>query len=211
MFNRTGKYLLTSAARKQGISPPVFDDSIEYSKMTNDFPEGWGNSFSIIVLENDNREVFTRERRIIANESLRISNIKDDYFSHVATKYEKENTRRKWCRAVYRFINLVGDLALREIKVTSAYRFADEQVHLNPKVSTSSVVHYHTGISLMLKYCVRKGYIEINPFDAVKDKRDYGHSKKPWLPYERSELELIFQTTGNQGNVYCSQSWQQLG
>lgn len=188
--------LLTSAAREQGVSPPVFDDSIKYAPMTDDVPEGLSSSFTPYLLSEgedyDDRKVFTRERRVIANESLRISNIKEDYFSHVATKYEKENTRRKWCRAVDRFINLVGDLALQEIKATSAYRFADEQVRLNPKVSTSSIVNYHTGISLMLKYCVRKGYIEINPFDAVKDIRDYGHSKKPWLPYERSELELIF-------------------
>ena len=83
--------LLTSAAREQGVTPPVFGDKIKYMKVAEG-DQLFGEKYWPTKLDG---EAVKRERRVIANESLRMYNIKDDYFSHVATKYEKENTRPK--------------------------------------------------------------------------------------------------------------------
>ena len=70
----------------------------------------------------------------------------------------------------------MGDLPLREIKPVTCYQFAQKQVDVTPTISNATVTNYHTGMSLLLKYCVRKGYVDVNPFLGV-DVKEYGKPK----------------------------------
>ena len=52
------------------------------------------------------------------------------------------------------------------------------------------------GVSLMLKFCVRKGYVKRNEFSDV-DLADYGKTKVSWLAYTPSEMSTIFEHDWN--------------
>ena len=176
--------LLTTAARDQGIEVPVFEGRsslgiAEYEGMY--LPEG--------VLAEANE--VSRPRRVKSKETMRISDVKADYFITLEANYDKLNTRRKWTRAVDLFVEMMGDLPLREIKPVTCYQFAQKQVDVTPTISNATVTNYHTGMSLLLKYCVRKGYLDVNPFLGV-DVKEYGKSKQSWLPFSTSDLDSIF-------------------
>ena len=176
--------LLTTAAREQGVSVPTFDDNQTIGVTEHEgayLPEG--------VIENPT--VIERKRRVKSNDTIRISDIRDEYFAFLEQKYEKANTRRKWSRALDQFSELMGDLALKEIKPVMAYNFAQKQCDNNINVSNASIKDYHTGVSLMLKYCVRKGYIEVNTFQGIGMK-EYGKQAQPWLPFTLQDLHNIF-------------------
>ena len=152
--------LLTTAARDQGIEVPVFEDRSSLGIAEHEgmyLPEG--------VLAEANE--VSRPRRVKSNETMRISDVKADYFITLEANYDKLNTRRKWTRAVDLFVEMMGDLPLCEIKPVTCYQFAQKQVDVTPTISNATVTNYHTGMSLLLKYCVRKGYLDVNPFLGV--------------------------------------------
>ena len=70
--------------------------------------------------------------------------------AHVEAKHDKKNTQRKWIRAIDRFIELIGDVPLREIDAVTPHTFADEQIKVRPEISNQSITDYHMGVSLML-------------------------------------------------------------
>ena len=77
------------------------------------------------------------------------------------------------------------------IDAVTPHTFADEQVKVRPEISNKSITDYHMGVSLMLKFCARKGYIRRNEFAGVSLK-DYGKKTVSWLAYEPSEMLTIF-------------------
>mgnify|MGYP000483229011 FL=1 len=176
--------LLTTAAIEQGVTVPVFEPRPDARWVKHDgsyLPEG-------IV---PGAKVVERPRRIRSVGPMRISDIKNDYFAFLESKHDKINTRRKWSRAVDRFVDLMGDLPLQDIKPMLAYAFAQKQCDNNHDVSNANIKDYHTGVSLMLKYCVRRGYIEVNTFQGIGMK-EYGKTSQPWLPFTLQELHNIF-------------------
>jgi integrase len=197
--------LLTQAAQQQGYPAPVFDtptgDGYVKLKLADDdepqvYPEGLAsflNHPEHVALRGSevNFQTLERQRRVQSNDALRISDVRTEYVAHVEAKYDKKNTQRKWIRAVDRFIELIGDVPLREIDAVTPHTFADEQVKARSKVSNKSIADYHMGVSLMLKFCVRKGYIRRNKFSGVSV-NDYGKKTVSWLAYEPSEMLTIF-------------------
>ena len=187
--------LLTQAAMEQGLPQPSFTnvDGTEYVDLDGRLTSQFDATKIIRVINDKPREYapVERPRQIKAIEPLRISDVRTDYVTHVETRHEKVNTQRKWIRAVDRFIELIGDLPLSEIKPRAAYQFAQKQEDANPNVSNKSVTDYHTGMSLFLKYCVRNGYIELNPFQGVSVKEN-GKPKQGWLDYTPNDLDRIF-------------------
>jgi integrase len=176
--------LLTTAAREQDITAHVLKKRpdagvVEYNGSY--LPHGAG----------DGGEPVERQRRVQSKETMRISDIRKEYFTHLEKKYEKINTLRKWSRAVDRFVDLMGDLPLQEIKPVLAYAFAQKQCDNNPDVSNSNITDYHTGVSLMLQHCVRKGYIEVNTFQGIRMK-EYGKPSQSWQEFTLAELHHIF-------------------
>jgi len=197
--------LLTQAAQQQGHPAPVFDTPIGGGyvklKLADDdepkvYPEGLARFLNHPEhvahrgIEVDFQTV-ERNRQVQSNDALRISDVRTEYVAHVEAKYDKKNTQRKWIRAIDRFIELIGDVPLSEIDAVTPHTFADEQVKVRPEISNKSITDYHMGVSLMLKFCVRKGYIRSNEFAGVSVK-DYGKKTVSWLAYEPSEMLIIF-------------------
>ena len=56
-------------------------------------------------------------RRVQSVGTLRVSSIRDEYFTQVERDYEKIGTRRKLKRGVDRFIRMMNDPALQDIKL----------------------------------------------------------------------------------------------
>ena len=197
--------LLTQAAQQQGHPAPVFDTPTGGGyvklKLADDdepkvYPEGLArflNHPEHVAHRGSEVDFQTveRNRRVQSNDALRISDVRTEYVAHVEAKYDKKNTQRKWIRAIDRFIELIGDVPLSEIDAVTPHTFADEQVKVRPEISNKSITDYHMGVSLMLKFCVRKGYIRRNEFSGVSVK-DYGKKTMSWLAYEPSEMLTIF-------------------
>jgi len=198
--------LLTQAAQQQGHPAPIFEAPSGYGLvklMLNDddepkvYPEGLArflNHPEHVAERGGEVDVksLERNRRVQSKDALRISDVRTEYVAHVETKYDKKNTQRKWIRAIDRFIELIGDVPLREIDAVTPHTFADEQIKVWPEISNQSITDYHMGVSLMLKFCVRKGYIRRNEFSGVSVK-DYGKTKVSWLAYTPSEMFTIFE------------------
>ena len=88
---------------EQGVTVPVFEPRPDARWVKHDgsyLPEG-------IV---PGAKVVERPRRIRSVGPMRISDIKNDYFAFLESMHDKINTRRKWSRAVDRFVDLMGDL-----------------------------------------------------------------------------------------------------
>ena len=197
--------LLTQAAQQQGHPAPVFDTPTGGGyvklKLADDdepkvYPEGLARFLNHPEHVADRGyevdfQTVERNRRVQSNDALRISDVRTEYVAHVEAKYEKKNTQRKWIRAIDRFIELIGDVPLREIDAVTPHTFADEQFKVRPEISNKSITDYHMGVSLMLKFCARKGYIRRNEFAGVSLK-DYGKKTVSWLAYEPSEMLTIF-------------------
>jgi integrase len=198
--------LLTQAAQQQGHPAPIFEAPSGYGLvklMLNDddepkvYPEGLArflNHPEHVAERGGEVDVksLERNRRVQSKDALRISDVRTEYVAHVETKYDKKNTQRKWIRAIDRFIELIGDVPLREIDAVTPHTFADEQIKVWPEISNQSITDYHMGVSLMLKFCVRKGYIRRNEFSGVSVK-DYGKKTVSWLAYTPSEMSTIFE------------------
>jgi integrase len=193
--------LLTEAAQEQGLPSPIFEEvaGIEHVKFSNGnmVPKSFVDLMAKAATQVDDAqslpeyELVERNRRVQSNDALRIADVRTEYVAHVEAKYDKKNTQRKWIRAIDRFIELIGDVPLREIDAVTPHTFADEQVKVRPEISNKSITDYHMGVSLMLKFCVRKGYIKRNEFAGVSIK-DYGKKTVSWLAYEPSEMLTIF-------------------
>jgi hypothetical protein len=184
--------LLLLAARKQGLPEPR-TEPFKGAETPLAVIEG-----TVLIdlpitrrMTNQPVEPISRPAGIVPAGVLTIGSIRNDYFAFLETKHDKINTRRKWSRAVDRFVDLMGDIPLQEIKPVMAYTFAQKQCDNNPDVSNANIKDYHTGVSLMLKYCVRKGYIEVNTFQGIGMK-EYGKTSQPWLPFSLQDLNNIF-------------------
>ena len=196
--------LLTQAAQEQGIREPLFEkvsginlvhlSGVEGDKTVPEFTAKFTaeNMSNQGALAEPTSEVVEHTRRVQSNDALRISDVRTEYVAHVEAKHDKKNTQRKWIRAIDRFIELIGDVPLREIDAVTPHTFADEQIKVRPEISNQSITDYHMGVSLMLKFCVRRGYIRRNEFSGVSVK-DYGKKTVSWLAYTPSEMSTIFE------------------
>tara|TARA_B110000208_G_scaffold164018_1_gene201231 strand:+ start:46 stop:921 length:876 start_codon:yes stop_codon:yes gene_type:complete len=113
------------------------------------------------------------------------------YIAQVERDYDKTNTKRKLIRGMDRFIELMGDPALQEIKTKTAYDYVDRQLEVRPGASTKSLKDYHWAVSQFLTFCVRKGYLDTNPFTGASLSK-FGKESVSYQPYTNEELCLIF-------------------
>ena len=148
--------LLTSAAMAQGRTAPTFPDKpmLQVAKA-----EPFGALPVEVVVDGKPIE---RPRRIQSLGTLRVSSIRDEYFTQIERDYEKIGTRKKLKRGVDRFISMMNDPALQEIKPKTAYDFVDCQLEANPNASSVSIKDYHWAASSLLSFCVRKGYVDVS-------------------------------------------------
>ena len=177
--------LLTSAAMAQGRAAPTFPAKpmMQIAK---------AGSFGALPVEVvAGRKPIERPRRIQSVGTLRVSSIRDEYFTQVERDYDKTNTKRKLIRGMDRFIELMGDPALQEIKTKTAYDYVDRQLEVRSGASTKSLKDYHWAVSQLLNFCVRKGYMDTNPFTGASLSK-FGKESVSYQPYTNEELYLIF-------------------
>ncbi len=177
--------LLTSAAMAQGRTAPIFPDKpmLQVAKA-----EPFGALPVEVVVDGKPIE---RPRRVQSLGTLRVSSIRDEYFTQIERDYEKIGTRKKLKRGVDRFISMMNDPALQEIKPKTAYDFVDCQLEANPNASRVSIKDYHWAASSLLSFCVRKGYVDVNPFKGISLAK-FGKKGVSYQPYTNEELYLIF-------------------
>ena len=187
--------LLTKAAWEQKLPEPVFEGvgGVEFVAINDSF-QPKNKVHSAVKMLTGRSVIFPdakRKRQVQSVKQLRISDVREEYVAFVSEKYSKPNTRRKWIRSLDRFVEMVGNFALGDVKPLQAYQFAEAQVAINSSVSNKTITNYHAGMVLLLGYCVRKGYIDFNPLQSVSVK-DYGIPSQSWLPYTSSDLKVIF-------------------
>ena len=177
--------LLTSAAIAQGKIAPTFPDK-PMLKITKAGP------FRTLPAEAIKSSTpIERPRRIQSLGTLRVSSVKNEYLAQVERDYNKPNTKQKLIRGMDRFIEVMGDPALQDIKTKTAYDYVDHQLEVRSGASTKSLKDYHWAVSQLLTFCVRKGYIETNPFKGASLSK-FGIEIVSYQPYTNEELYLIF-------------------
>jgi hypothetical protein len=177
--------LLTSAAMAQGQAAPTFPDK----PMMQIAKAGPFGALPVEVVVDG--KLIERPRRVQSVGTLRVSSIRDEYFIQVERDYEKIGTRRKLKRGVDRFIRMMNDPTLQEIKPKTAYDFVDCQLEANPNASNVSLKDYHWAASSLLSFCVRKGYVDVNPFSGLSLAK-FGKKGVSYQPYTNEELYVIF-------------------
>jgi integrase len=177
--------LLTSAAMAQGRTAPTFPDK-PMMQIAKAGPFG-----TLPVAAVVGAKPIERPRRIQSDGTLRVSSLRDVYIAQVERDYDKTNTKRKLIRGMDRFIELMGDPALQEIKTKTAYDYVDRQLEVRPGASTKSLKDYHWAVSQLLTFCVRKGYLDTNPFTGASLSK-FGKESVSYQPYTNEELCLIF-------------------
>jgi integrase len=177
--------LLTSAAMAQGRTAPTFPDK-PMMQIAKAGPFG-----TLPVAAVVGAKPIERPRRIRSEGTLRVSSLRDVYIAQVERDYDKTNTKRKLIRGMDRFIELMGDPALQEIKTKTAYDYVDRQLEVRPGASTKSLKDYHWAVSQLLTFCVRKGYLDTNPFMGASLSK-FGKESVSYQPYTNEELCLIF-------------------
>jgi integrase len=177
--------LLTSAAMAQGRTAPTFPDK-PMMQIAKAGPFG-----TLPVAAVVGAKPIERPRRIQSDGTLRVSSLRDVYIAQVERDYDKTNTKRKLIRGMDRFIELMGDPALQEIKTKTAYDYVDRQLEVRPGASTKSLKDYHWAVSQFLTFCVRKGYLDTNPFTGASLSK-FGKESVSYQPYTNEELCLIF-------------------
>ena len=177
--------LLTSAAMAQGRTAPTFPDKpmMQIAKA--------GTFGTLPVAAVVGAKPIERPRRIQSDGTLCVSSLRDVYIAQVERDYDKTNTKRKLIRGMDRFIELMGDPALQEIKTKTAYDYVDRQLEVRPGASTKSLKDYHWAVSQFLTFCVRKGYLDTNPFTGASLSK-FGKESVSYQPYTNEELCLIF-------------------
>ena len=177
--------LLTSAAMAQGRTAPTFPDK-PMMQIAKAGPFGTLPAEAVV-----GAKPIERPRRIQSEGTLRVSSLRDVYIAQVERDYDKTNTKRKLIRGMDRFIELMGDPALQEIKTKTAYDYVDRQLEVRPGASTKSLKDYHWAVSQLLTFCVRKGYMDTNPFTGASLSK-FGKESVSYQPYTNEDLYLIF-------------------
>ena len=177
--------LLTEAAQQQSKIAPIFeelDNPMELETFNSmDLPKG---------LIKDAKPL-ERSRKTVAKGKLKVSDLTEIYFKIVDRDYDKADTQRKLKRGVNKFKLLMGDPAIQDIKITTAYEFIEKQLELTPNISNRLIKDTNWTMSKFFSFLIKKGYVRINPFLNM-DLKNYGSATQSYLPYTQEELFTIF-------------------
>ena len=191
--------LLTLAAQEQGLPLPAFDE-IKGAAMVDVngtlYPEkavrligNWmapvGSTF------NNQFQPVDRPRRTQLPAARTLSSVMDEYVARVRRDYDVVDTQKKLIRWANQFVDYMGDLEVAEIKPKHAYDYCDLVLERKPNLKNKTIKDYCWGVFALLTHCVKKDYIQANPFRDL-DLSKYGKSSDEWQPYTQSELRKIF-------------------
>lgn len=173
--------LTVFTARKQGQPEPDYKN--------HDYSKGVG-----LLTDNPVKPDRTvRARRVKA---MNLSSKKEEWLEYVNKTQEKVDTRRKLERTLNRFIRLVGDLVIADVRTHHLFTYlesiVDEDARANKKTPKSSLKNEKWAISTYFNWLVRQGIIIANPFKGEKVPSDLGVDPQSWLPYTKDDLKVLF-------------------
>jgi integrase len=113
------------------------------------------------------------------------------YLEQVERDTQIEAPKRKKVRWAKRFLSVMGDLEITEIKPKHAYDYRDKILAEYPDLANKTLKDYIWGVQALLKYCVQRDYIQSNPFRDL-DLKKVGQPPKETYPFEMSEMWAIF-------------------
>ena len=185
--------LLLEAAREQGLREPRLDPL-----KGADVPvivEADGNVMVDIPImrrtTNESVEPISRLARVIPTGVITIASVMDEYLVDMRLQLAVLNTQKKLTRWNKQFLEVMGDLEIIEIQPKHGYEYVRKVLADNPSRSNRTLKDYCWGVQHLLQYCVRSGYIEVNPFREL-DLKNYGKEAEETLTYTSQELTTIF-------------------
>ena len=186
--------LITQAALEQGSEPPAFE-SRRLTKLLS-ATKGLKTTFhtdkydSDIGLGSKVKEV-NRDRKFVAPALLTVMAVQEEYLAMLDRDFDKVKTKGKLTRGVATFVDLMGDLPLAQITSKTAYDYADALLAKNPTYANQTITDYVWYFQTFIKFCVRKGYMDSNPFRDI-DVRKYGVPTKNYHAFSKEDLRNIF-------------------
>ena len=185
--------LLLEAAREQGLPEPRLDPL-----KGADVPvivEADGNVMVDIPImrrtTNEPVEPISRPAMVIPTGVITIASVMDEYLVDMRLQLAVLNTQKKLTRWNKQFLEVMGDLEIIEIQPKHGYEYVRKVLADNPSRSNRTLKDYCWGVQHLLQYCVRSGYIEVNPFREL-DLKNYGKEAEETLTYTSQELTTIF-------------------
>lgn len=106
------------------------------------------------------------------------------------------DTQKKLTRWSKQFLDVMGDMEIAEVKPKHGYDYITAILKKHPTRSNQTLKDYAWGVQSLLKYCVQRGYIDVNPFQSL-DLSKYGEQSEKTYPYSREELNAIFLMIGS--------------
>ena len=184
--------LLLIAARQQGLPEPR-TEPFRGADIPMAVIEGTVVIDAPIMrrLTNQPVEPISRPARVIPTGVRTLSTVMDEYLVDMRLQLDVSNTQKKLTRWNKQFLEAMGDLEIAEIQPKHGYKYVRKVLADNPSRSKRTLKDYCWGVQHLLQYCVRSGYIEVNPFREL-DLKNYGKEAEETLTYTSKELTTIF-------------------
>ena len=120
-----------------------------------------------------------------------LSTIMEEYLEDMLLQQKVVNTQQKLTRWAKQFVDVMGDMELAEIKPVDGYDYIRKVLKAEPDRSNQTLKDYLWGVQNLLKFCISKGYIDVNPFTRL-DISKYGQGTEKTQFYSVEELRTIF-------------------
>ena len=184
--------LLITAAREQGLPEPRFEpfDGRNNSMVLKD-GQILPDVSTLRRFTNEPLEPISRPARVVPTGILTISSVMDEYLEDMRLKQKVSDTQSKLQRWANQFLNVMGDMEIAEIRPKHGYDYIVAIRRKYPTRSNQTLKDYAWGVQSLLKYCVQRGYIDVNPFLSL-DLSKYGEQPEETYPYSKEELITIF-------------------
>lgn len=101
----------------------------------------------------------------------------------------REKTKKEFEQKLHRFLDVVGDMPLQELRKHDAYRFAEAPAKEGK--ANKTITTYLTAAKGFLDWCEQNDLINQNPFVNLK-LANYGKKSKHFLPFSHDELGELF-------------------
>ena len=186
--------LLITAAREQGLPEPRIEPFVQGPHDAMILADGKIVPDLHITRSPEITKKFesiSRPARVVPTGILTISSVMDEYLEDMRLKQKVLNTQEKLQRWVNQFLNVMGDMEIAEIRPKHGYDYITAILKKHPTRSNQTLKDYAWGVQSLLKYCVQRGYIDVNPFLSL-DLSKYGEQSKKTYPYSKEELTAIF-------------------
>ena len=142
---------------------------------------------------NEPLEPISRPARVVPKGVVTVSSVMEEYLEDMRLKQKVLNTQAKLQRWAKQFLDMMGDMEIAEIRPKHGYDYITAILKKHPTRSNQTLKDYAWGVQSLLKYCVQRGYIDVNPFLSL-DLSKYGEQSKKTYPYSKEELITIFCT-----------------